>query len=122
MEIYIDGAVRRHQFGAGKRSGRIAVVIGREELVEEVGSVTNNQAEYLALIRALEEMRGRGLKEARIHCDSELLVKQFRGEYRVRNPNIKPYYRRAKQLARGLRFTLTWIPRERNLAGKLLEE
>jgi ribonuclease HI len=122
MEIYIDGAVRRHQFGAGKRAGKIAIVIDGEELVEDVGSVTNNQAEYLALIKALEVMRKRGIEDARIYCDSELLVKQFKGEYRVRNPNLKPYYRRAKRLAEGLKFTLTWVPREHNLAGKLLEE
>lgn len=119
--VYIDGAVRGHQFGAGSRAGKIAVVIDGEEYLEDVGDVTNNQAEYLALIRALEMIRERGLKDARIYCDSELLVKQFKGEYRVRNPNIKPYYRKAKELAAGLRLRLTWIPRERNLAGKLLE-
>lgn len=122
MKVYIDGAVRGHQFGAGNRKGQIAVVIEAESFIEDVGDVTNNQAEYLALIKALEVIKGREIKQARIYSDSELLVKQYNGEYKVRNPNISPFYRKAKKLSEGLRVTVSWIPRERNLAGKLLEK
>lgn len=121
MEIFIDGSSRGNQLGPGRRAGRIAVVIGGEKIVEDVGDVTNNQAEYLALIKALEIVLKRGIKKADIYSDSELLVKQIKGEYRVRNPNLKPYYRRVKALLAGLNVKLSWIPRERNLAGKLLE-
>jgi ribonuclease HI len=121
MEIYIDGSSRGNQLGPGRRAGRIAVVIGGEKIVEDVGDVTNNQAEYLALIKALEIVKERGIKSANIYSDSELLVKQIKGEYKVRNPNIKPYYSRVKGLLLGLNVRLSWVPRGRNPAGKLLE-
>ncbi len=121
MEIYIDGSSRGNQLGPGRRAGRIAVVIGREKILENVGDVTNNQAEYLALIKALEVLRERGIKGAVIYSDSELLVKQIRGEYGVRNPNLKPYYSRVKRLLAGVRVRVRWVPRDRNPAGKLLE-
>jgi ribonuclease HI len=121
MKIYIDGSSRGNQLGPGKRRGKIAVVMGNEEFVEDVGDVTNNQAEYMALIKALEMVRGRGLKKIDIYSDSELLVKQVKGEYKVRDPNLKTYYFRVMKLLRGLDVTLRWVPREDNLAGKLLE-
>ncbi len=97
------------------------MVIGREKILEDVGDVTNNQAEYMALIKALEVIRERGIERATIYSDSELLVKQIKGEYRVRNPNLKPYYARVRALLSGLRVRLIWVPREENPAGKLLE-
>lgn len=121
MEIFIDGSSRGNQLGPGRRAGRIAVVIGREKILEDVGDVTNNQAEYMALIKALEVIRERGIERATIYSDSELLVKQIKGEYRVRNPNLKPYYARVRALLSGLRVRLIWVPREKNPAGKLLE-
>lgn len=121
MEIYIDGASRGNQFGSGKRKGRIAVVMKGNRLVEDVGDVTNNQAEYLALIKALKILRERKIKKARIYSDSELLVRQISGEYRVKNPNIRPLHSKVMNLLVGMDVSVNWIPRERNPAGRLLE-
>jgi ribonuclease HI len=121
QRIYIDGGVVRHQDRA-RREGRIAIVLNGEELVEWVGPVTSNQAEYRALIRALQLARTRGAHEVEVLSDSELLVKQVNGEYRVRNADLRPLAEQAKQL-RG-RFDLCrvrWITRQENLAGQLLE-
>lgn len=119
MRFYIDGGVRGHQT-PGKRRGLIAVVYDKKRVVEAVGNVTNNQAEYLALIRALELARGQ--EDVEILSDSELLVRQMKGEYAVRSPNVAPLHRKAKELVRGFEhFTVQWIPRGENLAGKVLE-
>ncbi|MEK6976874.1 MAG: ribonuclease HI family protein [Candidatus Hydrothermarchaeota archaeon] len=119
MRFYIDGGVRSHQT-PGKRRGFIAVVYGNKKVVEAVGGVTNNQAEYLALIRALELARGEA--DVEILSDSELLVRQMKGEYAVRNQNLVPLHRKAKELVRGFEhFTVQWVPRGENLAGKVLE-
>ena len=121
MRFYIDGGVRGHQT-PGKRRGLIAVVYDRKRVVEAVGGVTNNQAEYLALIRALELARREGDTAVEILSDSELLVRQMRGEYAVRSPNVAPLYKKAKELVCGFKhFTIQWVPRGENLAGKVLE-
>ena len=72
------------------------------ELSEYHGEMTNNAAEYTALIRALEYVIILGAKAVTIRSDSELLVRQMTGEYRVKSPNIGPLQRWAADLARTL--------------------
>ncbi|MFC1988761.1 ribonuclease HI family protein [Chloroflexota bacterium] len=93
---------------------------------EPIGYATNNQAEYRAIIAAMETVIRLGISRANIHSDSELVVRQINGRYRVKNASLKPLYLSVKQLQSRLTdFSITHIPREQNkeadsLAGKAL--
>jgi ribonuclease HI len=65
-----------------------------------LGRMTNNMAEYTALLRALDACKARGAQEVQIYCDSELLVKQINGEYRVKNETLKDYFDQAMKMLR----------------------
>ncbi|HUK54471.1 MAG TPA: reverse transcriptase-like protein [Candidatus Binatia bacterium] len=80
-----------------------------------VGRATNNVAEYYGLIAALDAAAQRGVRGLRVESDSELLVRQMQGKYRVKSPDLKPLHERAERLARGFeRFEIAHVPRERN--------
>jgi ribonuclease HI len=86
-----------------------------------IGRTTNNQAEYRALIAALEEATRLGAKEVAINLDSQLVVRQIRGEYRVKKTELKPLYQRVKQLQNCLEScTIKYIPRQQNLEADRL--
>lgn len=98
--IHTDGASRGNPGDAA-----FAYVIAREgaEDIEEagrLGQMTNNQAEYTALVRALEHALRLG-REHRlvVHSDSELMVKQMKGEYKVKNADLRDLYEEARDLA-----------------------
>src|SRR5436305_15189402 len=63
-----------------------------------IGRATNNVAEYTALITGLEEARKLGARRVVVRGDSELIVKQMRGEYRVKHPDMKVLYDKAQRL------------------------
>ena len=78
----------------------------RGEIIEisgYLGRTTNNVAEYAGLLEALETAKAEGAEEVEIVSDSELLVKQMLGEYRVKHPNLVPMFSKAKVLTRGFR-------------------
>jgi ribonuclease HI len=80
-----------------------------------LGRQTNNFAEYSGLLAALEYARQHGYNALAVFSDSELLVKQMKGIYKVRNEGLLPLYERAKTMARGLdSFRLTHVRREQN--------
>lgn len=80
-----------------------------------IGHATNNQAEYRAVIAALEEAIRLGARQVRLNADSELIVRQLQGKYRVKNAALKPLYQQVKQLLSRLEsFTINHIPREQN--------
>ncbi len=80
-----------------------------------IGIATNNQAEYRAIIAALEEAIKLGAKQVNMYSDSELVVRQINGRYRVKAAPIKPLYQRVKQLQSQFEgFTITHIPRSEN--------
>jgi ribonuclease HI len=87
----------------------------REVLVKNaryIGLRTNNQAEYEALIAALEFSAGIEVEEAVCHLDSELVAKQLAGAYTVKNAELKKLWRRAQELARGFkRISYVNVPR-----------
>jgi len=92
------------------KQGRLITSISRR-----IGRTTNNQAEYQALIAALEEAIRLGAIEVDISLDSELVVKQINGKYRVKTASLKPLYQKAKQLQSQLKgFTVSYIPRQQN--------
>lgn len=74
------------------------------QLAQYLGLQTNNFAEYSGLIAALEYAQKENLAGLKIFSDSELLVKQMRGEYKVNHPVLKTLCARGKELARGLKY------------------
>jgi ribonuclease HI len=86
-----------------------------EELYGYLGETTNNVAEYSALIALLELAVERGIPRLTIHSDSQLLVRQLSGEYRVRNPVLRELHFRAMALMDRLGpVAIRHVPRERN--------
>ncbi|HXW54182.1 MAG TPA: reverse transcriptase-like protein [Candidatus Cybelea sp.] len=113
---HIDGASRGNPGPASyavilRRSGGQVVF----ELGKRIGRETNNVAEYYALLAALDYAVSHGIKALRIRSDSELLVRQMKGQYRVKSADLKPLYERASKLARQLEyFAIEHVPREMN--------
>ncbi len=91
---------------------------------ETIGVATNNVAEYRALVAGLEKAREVGVDELEVVSDSELVVKQMRGEYRVKNEALQDLSVQASRLARQIgRVTYTAVRREHNeLADRLVNE
>jgi ribonuclease HI len=91
---------------------------------ERIGVATNNVAEYRALIAGLEKALELGLDEVDVISDSELLVKQMRGEYRVKNEALQQLSTEAGRLARRIgKVSYTAVRREHNeLADRLVNE
>jgi ribonuclease HI len=91
---------------------------------ETIGVATNNVAEYCALVAGLEAALERGVTELEVVSDSELLVKQMRGEYKVKNAALRTLSLKASRLARELgKVTYKAVPREHNeLADRLVNE
>ena len=114
LTIYTDGAC----FGNPGPMG-IGVVIyrGRTNLMEVseyVGEGTNNIAEYLAFIRALEIAVKMKEKEVHIKTDSQLIEKQVKGEYKVKNPKLKPLKAKVDKLMKEMKVAVEHIEREQN--------
>ena len=98
---YIDGGARGNPGPAGY-GVRIEDSQGRliEEFSQPLGVATNNVAEYHGLLAALRYALDHGQRALLIRSDSELLVKQMRGEYRVKSPGLQPLWDEARRLAR----------------------
>jgi probable phosphoglycerate mutase len=112
----IDGASRGNPGPAS-----YAVLIRRpngevlERLRKEIGQSTNNVAEYYALIAALDYAQTHHLRKLRVRSDSELLVRQMKGHYRVKSFALRQLHERARQLAGSLDyFSIEHVPRELN--------
>jgi ribonuclease HI len=122
LTLHFDGGSRGNPGPAG-----IGVVIRAADgtplftLGRFIGRATNNVAEYRALITVMDEALKLGAKKVVIRGDSELIVKQMRGEYRVKNPDLRELYEQAKDLiARFDHATIEHHYREKNvLADKL---
>ena len=85
------------------------------ELKQYLGSCTNNVAEYNGLVAALRWAADRRITQLRVRSDSELLIKQMRGEYRVKNAGLQPLYEEARALTRRIgRVTFEHVRRELN--------
>jgi probable phosphoglycerate mutase len=91
---------------------------------DTIGVATNNVAEYRALIAGLAKAVELAVPEVEVRSDSELLVKQMRGEYRVKNPALRTLSLEAASLARRLaRVAYIHVPREHNeLADRLVND
>ena len=116
MIICADGASRGNPgmaaIGATIKDGQGRLIA---RISQGIGRTTNNQAEYRAVIAALEEAIRLGARQVELNSDSEFVVKQIKGEYRVKKAALKPSYQRVMQLQSGLEsFTINHIPRQQN--------
>ncbi len=122
---YADGASRGNP-GPSAYGIVIFDVAGKElhRAGKRLGRGTNNQAEYAGAIAALEAAAGLGAGEVELRMDSELVVRQISGRYRVRNPGLRPLYNRVLALRQQIgRLTVVHVPREENrLADRLANE
>jgi len=85
------------------------------ELGKRIGRETNNVAEYYALLAALDYATVHGIRSLRIRSDSELLVRQVQGRYKVKSAHLQPLHERVRKLARELDyFAIEHVPREMN--------
>lgn len=85
------------------------------KLKKYIGRTTNNVAEYYGLIAALDYAQSHGIPALHIECDSELLVKQMRGQYKVKSSELRPLFERARKMSQSLEsFNIDHVLRERN--------
>ncbi len=123
MHLYTDGASRGNPGESG-----IGIVLTTEDGLEHekysayIGQSTNNVAEYMALLVGLQKALNYPCKELVIHSDSELLVRQLLGQYKVRSKHLQQLYNRVKELMKSAPFKITvrHIPREENKAADAL--
>ena len=122
LEIFIDGASKGNPGPSG-----IGIVFydGQKNVIKKlfkfIGVATNNIAEYTALIYALQEALIDKYENLIVKSDSELMTKQLRGEYKVKNENLKPYYEQFLHLSRGFnKIEIVSIGREDNSAADKL--
>ena len=115
-QIYSDGASRGNPGPAG-----IGAVILDEkgkavhEISKYIGTTTNNVAEYEALLQALDYCVKKKLSPVEILADSQLLIRQLSGQYKVRHPNMIPLHQKAKEYLGHLTVVgFTHVPRELN--------
>ena len=125
LSLFTDGACR----GNPGNGGAGAVLVGDSgEVVSTakrfLGHCTNNVAEYQALLLGLDEALGRGATAISIYLDSELLVRQIQGVYRVKNPSLKPLMADIQALlGRFETWQVAHVPRRENaMADKLANE
>ena len=86
-----------------------------------IGHATNNEAEYRAIIAALELAIGLGATQVDLRADSELVVKQIQGKYKVKAASLRPLYIKAKQLQGQFEnFTIYYVPRQQNMEADAL--
>lgn len=129
LRLHVDGASRGNP-GESGFGIHVTTPDGREvaALFGYLGKATNNVAEYQALLHGLRFALARGASSVEVFSDSELLVRQIEGRYRVKNAGLQPLHREAQSLlARFAKAKLAHVPRERNheadaLANRAVDE
>lgn len=122
LVLHIDGAARGNPGPAG-----IGVVMGddagdfREEHHAYIGEATNNVAEYKALLFGLRKAKELGYAAIKVFSDSELIVRQIRGEYQVKHPRLRKFYDQVQDLLRSFdAVEIAHVPRDMNTRADLL--
>lgn len=120
--IFTDGGAR-----GNPGPGGIGIVLqnSQRQVIKEIskfiGTCTNNEAEYTALITGLDAAQKLGIKDIICYLDSELVVKQLNGDYKVKNQHLVILYNKVKIKAKEfLNITFKHIPREENVDADLL--
>ncbi len=123
--IYIDGASLGNPGLSG--AGIVAFDEENNEVWREsvhLGTMTNNMAEYEALVRALRKVEDSNTLPVHVYTDSQLVANQVLGKYKIKNERLKVYLEEAHRLIRKLsHFSVKYIPREGNrIADKLAKD
>jgi ribonuclease HI len=136
---YVDGGSQGNEQKNRPRSAKIAIAYSEDSdridpskieiMWGTVGDKTNNEAEYLALLKALQliserlaDKSGYGGEKVLIRSDSKLIVNQVKGEFHVKEPRLKDMSERAKDAIQKLgSVQLEWVPRRENYAGMWIE-
>jgi len=116
VTLFADGGARNNP---GPAAGAAVLIDDGGTVIEEafryLGHATNNVAEWNGLLAGLEAAVRLGVREVTVRLDSELVVKQLLGEYRVKNAALQPLHRRAMELLRGFeRVDIGHVPRKQN--------
>ncbi|MHC4202106.1 MAG: ribonuclease HI family protein [Planctomycetota bacterium] len=128
LVLRTDGAARGNP---GPSAAGVVIERAGGEVVARLGRLlghgTNNEAEYRAVIIALEEARKLGAEEVEVRTDSQLVAMQLLGRYQVKAAKLKPFFEKARSLLRGFRRSdVRHVPRAENreadrLAGRALD-
>lgn len=115
-KLFTDGGSRGNP---GPSAGAFLICKTDDNVVEKsgfyIGITTNNQAEYQALLKGLERSQAVGIRKLNVFMDSELVVKQLNGRYKIKNKNLEPLYRQIKDLATDFdEISFTHVPRALN--------
>ena len=120
--VHVDGGARGNPGPAA--AACVISAPGGEVLSEDaelLGEVTNNVAEYRALLLGLARARELGVEEVEVVNDSELIAKQVNGQYKVKHPAMKPLYLDAMAALRGFsRWSIRTVPRAQNAQADAL--
>lgn len=115
IKIFCDGGSRGNP---GPAASGVVFLDQADQVLHEfsqyLGETTNNQAEYRAVLLAIEKMHELDYGVADFYLDSELVTKQLNGQYRVKNVELKPVYDQIKQQSLDLQITFTHVRREFN--------
>jgi len=125
LVVHVDGGARGNPGPAA-----VAAVLADpdgvvlEERAQAIGHATNNVAEYRALLLGIERASALGARELELIGDSELIVRQLRGEYRVKDPGLRELHAQVAAALQGFdRWTIRNVPREQNArADRLVNE
>jgi ribonuclease HI len=122
FQANIDGGSRGNpgpaSYGVVIRNERGEIVA---KLKKYIGRMTNNVAEYYGLIAALDYAQSHGVRALRVESDSELLVRQMRGHYKVKSPDLRPLFERAKKMSQTFEsFRIDHVYREQNAEADAL--
>jgi len=117
LHAYTDGASRGNPGESG-----IGIIVRNEKgeqilrLGAYIGLATNNLAEYAALLTLLKKVKNINCQRLIVHSDSELMVRQLNGEYRIKNKEIGKYYREIQEILHtsNFAFEIRHVPRETN--------
>jgi ribonuclease HI len=121
-KLFTDGASKGNPGPAG---AGLVLTIGEDtrpiRAGKFLGLATNNEAEYQALILGLQQALDHGVQEIYIHMDSELLVRQLNGQYRVKNPRLAVLFHSVQQLLlKFSKYVILHIPRKENQEADLM--
>jgi ribonuclease HI len=120
--VHVDGGARGNP---GPAAAAAVVSSPAGELLDEhaqlLGKVTNNVAEYRALLLGLQRAKELGASEVEVIGDSELIAKQIRGLYKVKHPSMRPLYLEAMDAFRAFeRWSIRTVPRAQNAEADAL--
>ncbi len=122
LVIHTDGA----SFGNPGPMGIGIAVYKEGELTKKIseysGKGTNNMAEYTAVLRALEFAKEMNEAEVEIRSDSELLIRQMNGEYKVKMPHLRELKRKIDMTRKEMKVKFKWVPREKNEIADFLSK